>query len=315
MSHALSETDDMVARRRVWRGRALHSLGLFALVWVSYGSYEMVKWAGVPDPWAYLYPVIVDLGVIVVMPYSNDATLPHDGDWPVRRNARHTILFAFVAIIAFNALHTVLAALDASVVLPSWLRPVIALIAGTVPVVLYIRVMGLHSMATSWEVAEAERERREARESWERQERDVQETAERERQQQLADQREAERQAREHAASLERIRVQAEADATRESAKVSRRDSSRTPAAATRGKPAERNGNPLLDELPGKTKFEKLMALLEQQWAAGEDLNGTDAAKTLGADPKYGRQAAAALKERGVVPPSERPRLMALARN
>ena len=75
MSHALSETDDMVARRRVWRGRALHSLGLFALVWVSYGSYEMVKWAGVPDPWAYLYPVIVDLGVIVVMPYSNDATL------------------------------------------------------------------------------------------------------------------------------------------------------------------------------------------------------------------------------------------------
>jgi hypothetical protein len=284
----------------------------------------MVKWAGVPDPWAYLYPVIVDLGVVVVMPYSNDATLPHDGDWPVRRNARHTILFAFVAIIAFNALHTVLAALDASVVLPSWLRPVIALIAGTVPVVLYIRVMGLHAMATSWEVSEAERARREARESQERQEREARETAERERQQQFADQREAERQAREHAADLERIRVQAEADATRESARelaregrrVSRRESSRTPAAATRGKPAEERGNPLADELPGRTKFEKLMALLEQQWAEGKDLNGTDAAKLLGADTKYGRQAKAALKERGILPPSERsPHLVAVARN
>lgn len=65
--------------------------------------------------------------------------------------------------------------------------------------------------------------------------------------------------------------------------------------------------NPLIAQLPGSNKGEKLEAYIEQQWSLGLEKPATHYEKDLyGTDTGYARRATKVLKGRGVVPPSER---------
>jgi hypothetical protein len=294
---------EVVARRRKRRRLRLSWLGVAALAWVSYGSYELVVWAmnitSDLGRWsAVAYPLIVDLGVIFVMPYSTDAALPSHKGENVRRHARVTVNITFMAILAFNAAHALIVANRAA---ETWAggKPWAAIIAGAVPVFLYIRAGQLTTMVESWEANERAREAQEA----EARAAARAEEQEEQRENTAAEVALAEAEARRLAAQAAADKAAADLKRVNEAREVTRTAPSVSRAGGRPGKGLTPEQVALLESLPGETKKEKTIAYLRQQHAAGNPINGTQAAHALGTDPKTTRDIYKELERAGELRP------------
>ncbi|MCW2900910.1 MAG: hypothetical protein JWO67_3175 [Streptosporangiaceae bacterium] len=237
---------DPLAKRRERRRHGLHLIGIITLIFVSRGSYDTVVWAGGDKHWSLLYPVIVDLLVVLVMPASTDGTLPNTEKWPIRRLARATTASAFAAIVAFNALNSVIESMPLGWAPPDWARPTVAVVAGVVPVVLYLMGLALNTMTSGWE-AETESDRI---------------AAEQKRRQDRLDAAEQERRDEEDRVRKARERAAKRAANPDESPGESPLNSPQ-PAAANR------NGAPANPQVKGPTLTEQMQDYIREQVAAG----------------------------------------------
>lgn len=299
----LSPAQLVEVRRNRRRGR-LRLLGVAALIWVSYGSFAIIMWS-YNIQWgsaalilAVAYPIIVDAGVVFVMPYSSDASLPET----TRKYASTTVRTTFVAVMLFNALHAVI---EAGVHLPSWARPAVAVVSGLVPVWLYLRAQQLATGVETHEMnqrADDEKVRAE------------QAAADRAATERADTDRRIAAEAEERAARLRREELAAQAELSRARAAEA---AAAAPVLAEAPREVHRPGGgkrtpeqeAYLAGLAGRNLAEKAASYLRERWDAGEDITPTEAARALGVDPSDVRKAAKAIRADGVLPPSERPRL------
>lgn len=130
---------------------------VIALVLVSWGSYSVVRWIGMPVPVAVAYPIVIDMAMLYVTPFAVNAMLPSTDEWPIRRKAARIRAFVWVVVAAFNELHAVMVIWH-TVGVPAggpvrWIAYGIASVVGVGPVVFYGYAYQIEAMVTAWVLA------------------------------------------------------------------------------------------------------------------------------------------------------------------
>lgn len=318
---AAAELADAVQRLPTWARITIYLGGGVAAASIQFGSSwslgALALHVGLGWPRLVLLPVALDLGAIVA------GVLWVAGHGKMRTTGRWATIGLVLSSMGFNALDALVVhgkiSADQQLMISVAIAVVFPLTAALMGhIVLLVRESD--SAAVVAQAAAADREQREkvARDRA---------LVDREAEQRLA----LASQDATVNSQVKLITAEAEAQALVETAKASRLDDrretgvgSRRPSRSSTIAPAASDGwdaaaaQRSVDGLPGDTKGQKLEAYFEQEWNAGREATAPDEWKLYGPftkEPTYGRKAIKALKERGVLPPSERLRPLVAVRN
>lgn len=281
-----------------WCTWLLRISSVVALALVSWGSYSVVRWIGMPIPVAVAYPLVIDMAMLYVTPFAVNAMLPNEGDWPIRRRAGRIRAFVWLVVAAFNELHAVMMVWHAAgIPVDGPMRGVaygVASVIGVGPVVFYGYAYAIEAQVAAWVLARKSEIRTGA-----------------EAKQTEATEEEAE--AAKVAARTQLARAQAEAAKAQAEAARAARPPREAPRPDTPAAPAASAGQPsgkrtaeqeaFLAGLPGATVGAKTEAFLVQRHRDGDPIGGTEAAHFLGTDPATTRRIYNRLRDDGKLNP------------